>query len=224
MYRLFLIVFVFLAATLSAEVVSVKYDGIWKFIQSSDGKTIKVINIPDVRQSTEYTCGVSSLQAVLGYWGIEYREGTLAQMACSNSESGTPPGNIVSVAKTLGFDAEVKQRCTIADIEKWIEAGIPVIVDIQAWKDAGDTSSWRESWENGHYVVAIGYDEKNIYFEEPSILGAIGFTSKSEFLDRWHDYEGNPPFDPQSSKITENLAIVIKGHRPGNPDFIQRID
>lgn len=48
---------------------------------------------------------------------------------------------------------------------------------------------WDNTWEDGHYVVAIGYDEKYIYFEDPSILGGIGYIPKSEFLRRWHDYD-----------------------------------
>lgn len=37
-------------------------------------KIINLINLPDVRQATDYTCGPSSLQAVLMYYGEEVRE------------------------------------------------------------------------------------------------------------------------------------------------------
>lgn len=33
-----------------------------------------LIDFPEVRQSTNYTCGVSALQALLYYYGISYRE------------------------------------------------------------------------------------------------------------------------------------------------------
>ncbi|RPI99790.1 MAG: hypothetical protein EHM31_09480, partial [Candidatus Aminicenantes bacterium] len=35
-------------------------------------------SVPDVRQSTGYTCGASALQAILAYWGTEEREDRLA--------------------------------------------------------------------------------------------------------------------------------------------------
>lgn len=37
-------------------------------------KIINLISLPDVRQATYYTCGPSSLQAVLIYYGIEVIE------------------------------------------------------------------------------------------------------------------------------------------------------
>ena len=40
-------------------------------------------------------------------------------------------------------------------------------------------------------MVAIGYDDKFIYFEDPSILGGVGYIPKAEFLVRWHDYDTN---------------------------------
>jgi predicted double-glycine peptidase len=42
---------------------------------------IELLNLPDVRQSKTYTCGPSSLQAVLMYYGIEKREDILAELA-----------------------------------------------------------------------------------------------------------------------------------------------
>jgi predicted double-glycine peptidase len=42
---------------------------------------IELLNLPDVRQSKSYTCGPSSLQAVLMYYGIEKREDILAELA-----------------------------------------------------------------------------------------------------------------------------------------------
>jgi len=223
---LLIIIFLILSVVVYTEIyniVNIQHKGIWRVIWTDSGKSIKILNLPDVRQSTGYTCGVSSLQSILMYWGKEYREDMLSQMASSHSEYGTPPENIVSVAKNLGLQAEIKQECTISEIEKWIEAGIPVIVDIQAWKDKDNTLCWKDCWEDGHYVVAIGYDEKNIYFEDASILGAIGYIPKEEFLDRWHDYEGKGPFDAKTSKITKNLAIIIQGNQPVVQEFIQNI-
>lgn len=57
---------------------------------------------------------------------------------------------------------------------------IPVIVLIQAWLDDYEEDiDWNNIWEDGHYVVAIGSDDKYIYFEDPSILGGIGYIPKT---------------------------------------------
>ena len=36
-------------------------------------RMIKLLNVPDVIQATEYTCGPSSLSAVLSYYNKDYR-------------------------------------------------------------------------------------------------------------------------------------------------------
>ena len=46
---------------------------------------------------------------------------------------------------------------------------------IQAYKSKDDKTPWKDDWVDGNYIVAIGYDENNIYFEDPSILGGVGY-------------------------------------------------
>jgi hypothetical protein len=65
-------------------------------------------SIPDVRQSTGYTCGASVLQAILAYWGTEEREDRLAARLHSTPEAGTHPLDIVRVAREFGLTAELR--------------------------------------------------------------------------------------------------------------------
>lgn len=65
---------------------------------------IQLLNLPDVRQSKSYTCGPSSLQAVLMYYGIEKREDILAELAQATLETGSTPYNLLSVVYMLGLD------------------------------------------------------------------------------------------------------------------------
>ncbi len=39
----------------------------------AEGTGYKLINVPDVMQATDYTCGPSSLSAVLNYYQLVYR-------------------------------------------------------------------------------------------------------------------------------------------------------
>jgi len=52
-----------------------------------------------------------------------------------------------------------------------------------------------------------------MYFEDPSLLGVRGTIPRAEFIDRWHDYEGEPPLDPTDRTYT-HAALFIKGSRP----------
>jgi len=48
-------------------------------------------------------------------------------------------------------------------------------------------SDWSQDWEDGHYVVGIGYDSNNIYFMDPATMGNYTYIPVDEFLARWHD-------------------------------------
>jgi predicted double-glycine peptidase len=169
-------------------------------------------SVPDVRQSTGYTCGASALQAILAYWGTEEREDRLAARLKSTPEAGTHPLDIVRVAREFGLTADLREGLDLADLERALADGATVIVDLQAWRDRADIP-WTETWDDGHYMVLLGMDAANLYFEDPSLLGARGVIPRAEFVDRWHDYEGDPPLDPSDQKYS-HMAIFLKGDRP----------
>jgi uncharacterized protein len=179
-----------------------------------------LLTVPDVRQNTEYSCGASALQSVLAYWGIDVRESTLMKALRTDPENGTRPEEIVRAARDYGLRAEIKEGIGISDLRRAWQNGIPVIVDIQAWPDSSTTKpDWEKDWEDGHYVVVIGMDEFNIYVEDPSLLGTRGVISQSEFLKRWHDYEGEPPYNPKDRTYI-HLGLFIEGKkRSGSVTF-----
>jgi hypothetical protein len=41
-------------------------------------------------------------------------------------------------------------------------------------------------------VVAIGYDNINIYFEDPWIHGSLTYMRKADLFDRWHGNTDEP--------------------------------
>ena len=168
--------------------------------------------VPDVRQSTGYTCGAAALQAILAYWGTDVREDRLAARLHSTPEAGTHPLEILRVAREFGLTADLREGLELADLERALADGATVIVDLQAWRDRTDLP-WAETWDDGHYMVLLGMDAGNLYFEDPSLLGARGKIPRAEFVERWHDYEGEPPLDPADRKYV-HMAIFIKGSRP----------
>jgi uncharacterized protein YvpB len=64
----------------------------------------------------------------------------------------------------------------ISDLENSIMRGRPIIVQIQAWGDEG--TNYTNDFDDGHYVVVIGFDENYLYFEDPWIIGNIAYIPK----------------------------------------------
>jgi predicted double-glycine peptidase len=187
--------------------------------------SVIIDTVPDGRQDVDYSCGAVALQTVLTYWtGQEYFETELMEML-HTTENGTLPEDIVRVAREEGLSAELKEHMTIKELEKLVGEGIPVIVDGQAWRDDKDKDKpWTEVWESGHYMVVIGFDKGNVYFEDPSLFGSRGVMTREEFNDRWHDYEGPIPFNKKTARVYEHMGIVIKGDKPSPPPAFVHID
>jgi predicted double-glycine peptidase len=178
--------------------------------------------VPDVRQSTGYSCGAAALQAVLAYWGTSEREDRLIDRLHSTPEKGTSPDSILRVAREFGLAAELHEGLGLDDLQAALGRGQSVIVDLQAWRESEDRS-WDETWDDGHYVVLLGMDERNLYFEDPSLLGARGFIPRAEFLERWHDYEGEPPLDA-ADRAYRRMAIFLKGDHPAPPSPLEPLE
>lgn len=165
-----------------------------------------LLDVPDVRQATDYTCGPSALQAVLGYWGIEVREDEVAKACHATPADGTNRHSLIRVANAYGLRTIAKSPMTTADLKAALRQGYPVILAVQAWSETPN-KDYRQEWEDGHYVVAIGYDRDRLYVEDPSILGSRGWLTFQELDRRWHDSD----FGPQDHY--RRLGIVCIGKR-----------
>ena len=177
-----------------------------------------LLNVPDVYQPSNSSSGPTALQAVLSYYGTNIGEDELINMT-NTTENGTIPGNIANAAVQLGFNAVIKENMTLVDLQQYINQGTPVIVYGQAWKNnQTNIQNWTADQIDGHYMVVIGIDTSNVYFEDPAILGSRGYIANQEFLDRWHDtYQAN-----NGSDITNNnLGIIITGKPVVRPLLLQ---
>jgi predicted double-glycine peptidase len=78
---------------------------------------------------------------------------------------------------------------SIEDLEKNIDRELPVLISVQIkrqpYKDIKKIRS------KGHFILAIGYDNKNIYFADPRFTFTT-YLSKEELDDRWHDSDNYP--------------------------------
>ena len=155
------------------------------------------IDAPDVLQDDSVSCGVAAVQSVLGIYGIDV-DGSDLKKELKTNEEGTNPPDIVRVFKSYNLRA-YHVTLDVNRLKKLLEKQIPVILAIQAWptKKGLDLST---TIDEGHYVLAIGYDNDKVYFEDPATLGYVYLTDK-ELNNRWRDVDGN------------NIGIAVMGDK-----------
>ena len=178
--------------------------------------------LTSTRQSTEYSCGAAALQAVLSYWGKDLEEKELMKLLNTSPETGTYVGDIVRVARELGFTADLKENLTLTDLHAALEKGMPVIICGQAWRSREDSDkSAREDWEDGHYIVVLGMDKKYVYYQDPFIKRGKGFVSHRFFEESWHNVRGKTASD---AKKQIHLGVFISGDTPPRHHPLETVD
>ena len=168
------------------------------------------MRLPKTRQSTNYSCGPAALQSVLHYYGAEFREDVLIKNLKATPENGTNYREIANFAKSQGFDVQICQGMTLDQLKLFLHQKQPVIIALQAW--AENEVNYMEDWEDGHYVVAIGYDDQRIYFMDPSTLGNYTYIPTSAFLQRWHDT------DADNTRLVQFGMVITKQEPVYDPD------
>ncbi len=184
--------------------------------------------LPDVRQSTGWTCSAAALQAVLAYYGVDEREDRLSRELGATPESGAPPPAILRVARAHGLTAELREGLTVEELARAVAAGTPVLIALQAWgappassrsvPQGREGARYRDVWDEGHYLVVIGVtrDRQRVIVEDPSLLGSRGFLTRRELEERWHDTDGKHRY--------VRMGIFFGGRRPAPPPCLQHVD
>ncbi len=179
------------------------------------------VPLPNVQQLDDFTCGAAAFQAVCCYFGVGPDDpDEFVKILHTSQKAGTKPEEIISWATNFGLCAEAVVDMSIDDLKRHLDAGQPVICSMQAY---GPTSKRRTEYTvrkkghyldlDGHYIVAIGYDDKNFYFEDPSLAGRRGFIPIEEFDKRWHE-------DDSGHKV--HLGLVISVDEPEDPAFLRK--
>jgi hypothetical protein len=120
----------------------------------------------------------------------------------------------VRVAREFGFTAEVKEHLTLEDLHAALKQDIPAIVCGQAWRSREDwDKSVQEDWQDDHYIVVLGMDNKSVYYQDPFIRRGNAFVSHRIFEESWHNVRGIT-----SSKKQVHLGVFISGDTPPRRD------
>jgi len=163
------------------------------------------------RQSTEYSCGASALQAVLSYWRRRVDEAELMELMHTNSEVGTYPEDMVRGARSLGFDAEMKDHLTLDEVQRFTAGGDPMIALAQVWRSHKGASSVADEWDSGHYIVVLGVDDDYVYFQDPYVRMSKAFVPRKSFEDHWHQVMGGVS---TGNPNLVHVGIFVKGKKP----------
>lgn len=159
------------------------------FILEKSDNVIKLIDFPNLRQSTTFTCGAVATQAILAYYGIDIRESDIAKKLKSNKD-GTYIVDIIDFLHKNKLKTDAKENMSIDDLKEFIDKDIPVMILIQAY---GDVDDYSDKWNSGHNVVAIGYTKNKIIFSDPSAYKNT-YLNNNKLLQCWHDKEGDKKY------------------------------
>ncbi len=162
------------------------------------------IDFPNLRQTFEYDCGAKAMHAILAYYGINTNEYDVLRIARTGPRLGTSLHGMLAVAKHFRLNARIEE-ISIEELKKYIDKKMPIILLLQAWPNH-TVKNWKNHWADGHYVVAIGYDRKKIYFEDPYSILRTYLTYK-ELERRWHGWGDS------RKERRHNVGIIVEGRK-----------
>ena len=158
------------------------------------------VPLQSVRQTTKFSCGAAALRSVFQYYGVgPEEEQKFINMMDTNYKDGTEPHRIVQTARDYGLCVKQRHNLTINKLKKILDQERPVICTVQAY---GKKNRYEKDESSGHYCVAIGYDDENIFFEDPALKGSRGYLPYEEFDKRWHDKDA-------SGTLFNHYGIII---------------
>ncbi|MGO8690651.1 MAG: hypothetical protein ACLQLG_13595 [Thermoguttaceae bacterium] len=144
-----------------------------------------ILPYPETRQVFCYDCGANALASMLVYAGVEEREDRIAILA-RTSEDGTDTRGYLGVLDYYGLPYRAGGGMTPGELRFAVDRGWPTALTLQAYRCS--SRPYRDLWDDGHWVVAIGYDRRRILFEDPSSYHRT-WLADGELLERWHDVD-----------------------------------
>jgi predicted double-glycine peptidase len=180
------------------------------------------LQLPIIRQATNYSCGPAALLSILTYWGVsDESESELYEALGTTEDHGTHPKKIVEVAQKYKLTARMQENTTFLELKQALKEGATIILDIQAWREDPKVP-WHQVWDDGHYVNLIALDNQFVYLMDPSTASGYTYIPIGEFFERWHDYE----IENGKRRNYHRMMIYIKGLNslPKYPQKLTRLN
>lgn len=134
---------------------------------------MSVIDVPYFKQDTDYTCGPTSLQMILAYYGVKDSEKHLAKLLHTTHSRGTWRVSMYQLAVDLGFHCYVNDDASLAEMKFLLELEIPPIVRFLEREEDED-----------HYGVVVGMTDDHVIIHDPW-SGPQRRFDKEDFTRRW---------------------------------------
>lgn len=182
-------------------------------------KSIKLksilIDIPNVSQQENWSCGAAALLSILLYYGKCPLNEKLVTDQLGIDKSGTDPFQIENVLDKYKLRYKEYRGMTIEQLIYHINRREPVLIMLQAWGNIEKYRKCKKGCKDGHWLIAIGYDSENIYFEDPALTISRGYIPINELDNRWHDYEYlNENDAKRKSKVnSDHYGLVVYGKK-----------
>jgi len=180
-----------------------------------------LIPIPNADQMKDYTCGASCLLAICKYYGIgpdEEDKYTLDMKI--DEQEGSHPYQIIEAALKYGLSYQEVCPMSIEQLKDYIKDKKPAMIAVQAWAE-DDTNCdsnklYSSAWEYGHWIVAIGFDNNGIFFEDPVLQAVRGYLPYTDLLNRWHD------LGPKGVRLLQYGLVLWKANWNGISPYYSR--
>ncbi|MCA9360316.1 C39 family peptidase [Candidatus Nomurabacteria bacterium] len=134
---------------------------------------MKELNVPYYKQAKPYTCGPTTLQMVLAYYGAYYPEKLLVEKLKTNEDVGTWRSRMYEIAVRLGLYCYENEGSEISDIRHLLSLRIPPIV---RFLEVGENED--------HYGVVVGANDFVLKIHDPW-SGPSQEYQIDDFLSRW---------------------------------------
>ena len=73
-------------------------------------------------------------------------------------------------------------------------------------------ASVEDEWDSGHYIVVLGVDKDNVYFQDPYVLMSKAFMPRKLFEAHWHQIMGGAA---TGNRKLMKVGIFVRGtHQP----------
>ncbi len=137
-----------------------------------------MLKIPYYKQETPDDCGPASLQMVFEFLGKKISQKELAQRLGTGATVWASNERMEEIAREEGLSTFMQTSGTIEGLRKFLDKGIPVIVN------------FIEPEGDGHFAPVLGVTEKEIIFNDPW-HGEKYTLSLEYFVQNWRSFEGN---------------------------------
>lgn len=132
-----------------------------------------MLELPDIRQSTDYDCGAAATQSVFEYWGVSKPKKFYLNLLGTNGINGTDPRTLEAQIRQSGFKV-LSGDMVSQDLYNQTKLERPVIV-LATLHGAG------------HYIVVSGVYYGYVYYQD-SISGPSRLR-RDKFEEVWHDFD-----------------------------------